>query len=625
MHVIGTAGHVDHGKSSLVQALTGTNPDRWIEERIRGMTLDLGFAHLRFDDGVEAGVVDVPGHERFLHNMLAGAAGMELLLLVVAANEGVRTQTLEHLNILRFLNVRRTIVALTKIDLVAPERQGEVCRFVHHELQETIAADAPIFAVSTVTGANLEVLKAALHDELAALEARDADAPVYLPIDRVFTLPGRGTIATGTLMQGRIANGDSLTLAPSRKRVRVRSLHVFGSPRDAVRGGSRVAVNMPGIEKAEIGRGEVLGDPRFAPRASFSIAFRALSAALPLLRRRNAVRAHVGSAEILGTLVLPVVPGENETVGGELFLKSPALAFPGVRFVVRRVSPKTLLGGGEVLGSEGASAPAELRDAASSVVLDALTARGDEPSDVAAIAFAANVREEVAARALAQLVEAGDAMRVVRPEGYVSASAASAVLGGVESALEAAHEREPWAMGLTSLALARAVQKPEPALIRLLNAFAEEGRIAHRSGYYATTDHIPKLTAEQRSFFETHVPVDPSQPFLPASFDAVAAAAKATPIEGLPRALETLLVRGVLVRVGESLYRGSQIEAIHGKLEAFIGEHGRIAMAEFRNLLGTSRKFAVPLLEWFDGRAITVRSGDYRMLRRRSGVPAEPV
>lgn len=618
MHIIGTAGHVDHGKSSLVLALTGTNPDRWTQEQERGMTLDLGFARLAFDDGVEAGVVDVPGHARFLHNMLAGASGMELLLLVVAANEGVMPQTLEHLQILRYLNVRKVLVALTKIDLVEPVLRGEACRMVHGELRGTIAENASIFAVSTVTGANLDVLKLALHEELAALESRDSQAPAYLPVDRVFSLPGRGTIVTGTLMQGRIATGDTLTLQPGGRSVRARTIHVFGTPRDEVFGGTRVAINIPGVETGEVERGNVVADPQFTARATFNVSFEPLDEAVALLRRRTAVRAYVGSAEVLGTLVLPLTPQTGETVRGEIFLKEPVLAFPGVRYVVRRVSPKTLLGGGEIIGTEFAQPPAEVRDAAAQVILGILRERA-EPLDLSQLAFAANLREDVVSRAATLLVESGDAIKLSRPDAYLCAQVAQKHLDEIVAALEAAHEREPWAMGLTSLALARIVQVPEKELIRLLAAFAEEGRVAHRSGYYAATAHVPKLSADQRTFFDRMAPVDPAQPFVPVDFDGVAAAAKVAAVDGLTRAFETLLVRGVLVRVGDALYRGSQIEQIHQKMREFIEANGRMTMAEFRDLLGTSRKFAVPLLEWFDGRGITVRSGDYRMLRSRKG------
>ena len=214
MHVVGTAGHVDHGKSSLVRALTGTDPDRWIEERLRGMTLDLGFAHLRYDDGIEAGIVDVPGHERFLHNMLAGAAGMELLLLVVAANEGVRPQTLEHLAIAGFLNVRRAIIVLSKCDLVDATDRARAEAAVRAAIAGTVAHDAPAVAVSSLTGEGIEELRAAIHAALVALPPRPAEAPAFLPVDRVFALPGRGTIVTGTLMQGTLRTGDTLRLDP---------------------------------------------------------------------------------------------------------------------------------------------------------------------------------------------------------------------------------------------------------------------------------------------------------------------------------------------------------------------------------------------------------------------------
>ncbi len=619
MHIIGTAGHVDHGKSSLVTALTGTNPDRWIEEQVRGMTLDLGFARLRFDDGTEAGIVDVPGHARFLHNMLAGAAGMEVLLLVIAANEGIMPQTIEHMEILQYLNVQRVVVALTKIDLIPPERQGEACRMAHAELEGTIAENAPIFAVSTVTGANLDVLKLGLQFELASLQPRDVDAPVYMPVDRVFSLPGRGTIVTGTLMQGRIATGDTLALEPHNAPVRVRSIHVFGEAREAVFGGTRVAINVPGIETREIARGEVVSDPQFQSRSTFNVAFTPLDDAAGLMKRRTPVRAHIGSAEILGTLVLPLAPQRGETVRGELFLKAPALAFPGVRFVLRRVSPKTLLGGGEIIGLDAATPPADARDAALHVVLEALRERGRDPAEVREIAFATNLREDVVERALTTLLENGEAFNVSRPQAYLSARAADEERSAIVAALDAAHEREPWAVGLTSLALSRALQADEKRLIRLLAAFVEEGRLAHRGGYYATTSHVPKLTNEQRAFFDHAVPLDPAAPYIPADFDAVATAAKAATPAGLSKALETLLVRGVLVRVGEALYRGSQIEQIHHNVESFIDSNGRMTMAEFRDLLGTSRKYAVPLLEWFDGKGITVRSGDYRMLRTRRG------
>ena len=613
MHIVGTAGHVDHGKSSLVQALTGTNPDRWLEEQERGMTLDLGFAHLRFDDGTEAGIVDVPGHERFLHNMLAGAAGMEVLLLVIAADDGVMPQTVEHLQILRHLNVKRVIVALTKIDLIAPEQQGAACQRVHEQLADTIAHDAFIFAVSTVTGVNLDLLKEFLRQQLASLPARDADAPLYMPIDRVFTLPGRGTIVTGTLMQGRIGTGDTIAVQPLGATSRVRSLQVFGEARDNATSGTRVALNLPGIERERLTRGAVIADPSFSARSEFTVRFEALPEAQPLLRRRTPVRAYIGSAEVLGTLVF----GKSVT----LSLREPVLAFPGVRFVVRRLSPKTLLGGGEIVSLLREASAALQAEPGHEAIAATLAQVGLEPQELGALAFAANVREDAADAVLRALLERGAAVAIARPVAYLDAEAFAAFASQAVAELEASHEREPWAMGLTSLTLARALSILEPLLVRLLAALVEEGRIAQRHGYYTMTAHQPKLTAEQRAFFETCVPFDAAAPFVPVAFAEIADHVKASNVTGIGKAFDTLLVRGVLVKVSDVIYRGTQIEQAHRRVEAFVTEHGKMSMAEFRDLLGTSRKYAVPLLEWFDGRGITVRSGDYRMLRRRNDRP----
>jgi selenocysteine-specific elongation factor len=610
MFIVGTAGHVDHGKSSLVQALTGTNPDRWLEEQERGMTLDLGFAHLRFDDGSEAGVVDVPGHERFLHNMLAGAAGMDVLLLVVAADDGVMPQTIEHLQILRYLNVQRVVVALTKIDLIPPQEQGAACQRVHKQLAETVAHDAFIFAVSTVTGVNLDLLKLFLRQQLASLPPRDPDAPVYLPVDRVFTLPGRGTIVTGTLMQGRVKPGDIVAVQPLGAKPRVRSLQVFGEARNLATAGTRVALNLPGVDRESLARGAVIADPSFSARAEFTVNFEPLPEAQALLRRRTPVRAYIGSAEILAALTF----GKTIT----LSLREPVLAFPGVRFVVRRLSPKTLLGGGEIVSLER-DATAGAKAAPAQAAIAALLAQaGVEPQDLGALAFAANVREDAARAAVSALLERGEAVALARPTAYVDGVAFSQFAARLVAELDDAHEREPWAMGVTSLLLARTLGVAEPLMVRLLGTMVEEGRIVQRHGYYATTAHQPKLTTEQRTFFETHVPFDAAAPFVPVSFDEVAVLVKASAISGIGKAFDTLLARGVLVKVGDVLYRGTQIEQAQQRVDAFIVRNGKMSMAEFRDLLGTSRKYAVPLLEWFDSRGITVRSGDYRMLRRKA-------
>ncbi|MBV8197812.1 MAG: selenocysteine-specific translation elongation factor, partial [Candidatus Eremiobacteraeota bacterium] len=341
MHIVGTAGHVDHGKTALIAALTGTDPDRLPEERSRGMTLDLGFAHLHFDDGIDAGIVDVPGHERFLHNMLAGAAGMELLLLVVDSTEGVRAQTLEHLAILQFLNVRAVVVAASKIDLLAPVHRDDAYARIAKQLRGTIAEDAAPIGASTVTGEGLEMVRERLHRELAALPPPNTQAPVYLPIDRVFALPGHGTIVTGTLMQGAIDSGDGLKIEPGATAAHVRSIEVFGSRRERVEAGTRVALSLPGVDRRGLARGHAVVGRELAAQTRLVVHFVPLAGAAPLLRRKTAVRAYIGSAEILGVLAFEQAPAGELQMRAQLHLREPVVAFPGLRFVLRRPSPMT--------------------------------------------------------------------------------------------------------------------------------------------------------------------------------------------------------------------------------------------------------------------------------------------
>ena len=568
------------------------------------MTLDLGFAHLRFDDGIEAGIVDVPGHERFLHNMLAGAAGMELLLLVIAADDGVMPQTLEHLQILQYLNVKKIVVALTKIDLVPPQEQGLACQRVHAQLADTIARDAFIFAVSTVSGANLEVLKEGLHQELAALPVRDPNAPAYLPIDRVFALTGRGTIVTGTLMQGRIAVGDTVALQPLGAHARVRSLHVFGNAREAATGGTRVALNLPGIERTQIARGAVVADSAFSARNQLSVRFAALPDAVALLRRRTHVRAYVGSAEVLGTLSLIAFRPAwmrftqrctcaNRCSRFRVYASSCAVSHQRPCSAAARSSRSRAKTPTSSPRKRMARSPHCWRRAASSrkrsrrLPLRQTFARKLRNTQSTRLPNRARGRGRASDCVRRRL--GIRAVRCARSEGTRNLTRGAALGDGCH----VAHSR-------AQLGIA------EPQLLRLLMALANEGRIALRQGYYSTTEHQPKLSSEQRAFFEEHVPFDAATPFLPVSLDGVTEQLRLSAIPGLTRAFETLLARGVLVKVGDALYLGAQIERAHERVDAFITANNKMTMAEFRDLLGTSRKYAVPLLEWFDARGITV-------------------
>jgi len=401
--------------------------------------------------------------------------------------------------------------------------------------------------------------------------------------------------------------------------VRVRALQVFGRERDEAIGRTRLALNLPGVAKESIRRGDFVVDAHVEPRAVFGVRFNATADARALLRRTTPVRAHIGSGESIGTLRFETLPSANEPVRATLSLREPVVVFPGVRFVVRRVSPKTLLGGGEIerVDVDGAALDSDVDDPVQRVVLAVLEAEALEPMEVSAIAFAANVREAVAQRALDALLATGDVVRVQRPTAYLAAASVATFIRRVLDELETAHADQPWTIGATSMALARTLRVPEPLLVRLLGVAVDDGRVARRAGYYATPSHEARLMPAQRAFFLDAVAIDAEHPFLPVAFDGVVAAMKGASLPGLSQVLETLLVRGTLVRVGESLYHGSQIREIHARLEAFFAANERMTMADFRTLLGTSRKYAVPLLEWFDARAVTVRVGDDRLLRER--------
>jgi selenocysteine-specific elongation factor len=618
MRVVGTAGHVDHGKSSLVRALTGTDPDRWAEERRRGMTLDLGFARMTFPDGSEAGIVDVPGHERFVHNMLAGATGMDVLLLVVAANEGPRPQTFEHLAILSLLDVPATIVALTKCDLVDDDGLALAREDLEIAVAGTVAQNAPVVAVSSATGQGLDELRARIHAALGALPPRAEHAPAYLPVDRAFTLAGHGTIVTGTLMQGALAVGDTLVVRPGDLPARVRSIEVFGDARARVTPGSRVAANLSGVTLDDVERGSALVAPEIGSTSSMRVQFQPLREALGIIRRRMPVRVHLGAGETFGTLVFRAAPAALGVHDAVLHLRGARAVVPGQRFIVRRMSPKTVLGGGTIGAPAGDDVP-EVSVAADVVALRAaLTAAGLSASTAETLGARANVRVERAHEILADDAAEERVWALARPVAYVAADVALALVARVLELLERQHAASPWMLGATSLALARELVLDEALLVRLLAAAVERELLSARSGYYHVNGFVAKLTPEQSAFIDRFAPIDPAQPLVPAPFEPLVLEIRRTTIAGMSTALDTLLSDGRLVRVGEHLYRGTQMNEIRNRLIQTLRAEKRVTAARFRDVVGTSRKYAVPLLEHFDSAGVTVRDGDMRALRNRS-------
>jgi selenocysteine-specific elongation factor len=570
---VGTAGHVDHGKTRLVAALTGKDTDRLPEEQRRGISIDLGYAPLTLDDGMELSLVDVPGHERFVRTMVAGATGIDLFLLVVDAGEGARAQTYEHLAVLRLLGVERGVVAVTKADLV----DEEMLALAVEEARE-LAPTAEVVAVSSVTGAGLDELRAALGRAASAVTARAADRPVRLFIDRAFTLRGIGTVVTGTLWSGAIAESDELAHHPSGERMRVRSVQVHDAAVARGEAGQRVAVALAGIERSAVRRGDVLLTP-----GAFPMSYRldvTLEELEPIPHGARLV-AHHGTSRI-PTRVVRI--GETHA---QLRLAAPVVAARGDRFVLRS---KTTVGGGVVLDP----APPRRVSEARAALLD----QGDPASIVRALVHAPIRIEALAARALLVGDELEDGLDAVRVEAGWAFSDAwlEETVNSIEKRLHARAETRPLDPGL---ALAELLpDEPWASVILALLPVETRGGEAFLPGTTASAGGREEEVAALRQELE----------------QAGCTAVKIADTE-LARFLEG---EGALVRLGEGFAIGmGGYEVASDVLVTECSAAGEISLARFRDLLGVGRRDAQLLLERFDSDGLTRRLGETRVLRSR--------
>jgi len=624
--VVGTAGHIDHGKSALVKALTGTDPDRLAEERRRGMTIDLGFAHMELPGGLRVGFVDVPGHERLIRNMLAGAAGVDLVLLVVAADEGVMPQTREHLDILRFLHVRRGIVVLNKIDLVTdPEWLALVREEVQALVRGTFLDEAPVVPASARSGAGIADLVAAMGRLLAEGAARDPDAPARLPVDRSFTMAGFGTVVTGTLWAGRIRTGDVLALLPSGRDVRVRQAQSHGEVLEVVSAGQRVALNLVGVAKDDVARGNVLASPgAYRSATLLDVQVRLLPSAPPL-RHHDRVRLYLGADEVMGRVRLldrdRLAPGE--AVACQLRLERPTVAVRGDPFVIRRYSPMTTVGGGEVITAGGplrrrgaAAADALASDAAAgfdALVLAAVRAAGPAGTTTEAVARSLGVpRERVAAQA-AVLVWEGRALEL---RGRLFArDAADRLAADVLQALRDYHAASSWRAGMPREDLkSRAFGAGDDRLYGyVLESLAAAGALAQDAAFVRAGGFTPVRSPAEQAAAEAIEAAYRRGGFAP---PGRAEAVAAVHDQGAgDRMFQALVDEGALVDVGGGVvFHREALAEIEARVVAEIEARGAVTVAAVRDLLGSSRKFVLAVLEHLDARHVTRRVGDARVL-----------
>jgi selenocysteine-specific elongation factor len=625
--VVGTAGHIDHGKTSLVKALTGTDTDRLPEEKARGITIDLGFAFLEEPDGLMIEIVDVPGHERFVKNMLAGVGGIDLAMLVIAADEGVMPQTREHLAICSLLHIRTGLIVLTKTDMVESDWIELVRDDVASLVRGTFLEGAPVVAVSAKTGAGLDELRATLRRLAEAVPARGTEQLARLPIDRVFTIKGFGTVVTGTLAAGALGVDDRVEVFPRGLVAKVRGLQVHGQAVERAAAGQRTAVNLQGLERAAVERGDVIGHAgTLSATTLVDVVLEMLPDASRPLETRDRVRLHTGTSEIMARALLlegsELAPGQRGFA--RLRLEAPLVALAGDRFVIRSYSPIVTIGGGTLLDTDPPrlKRPARLAHLkilesgdAESVVEEHVRGAGVGgirlPALVARVPFG-----PARTRTLLDALAAAGKVTAVDRDWSLHADAVARLRALITGALEQFHRAQPLRAGMSREELrVRAANADERIFAHVLGALDAEGVVRVDRDKVRLASHELRLSPTQQAAVDR----------LEREFRE-AEAAPPSAEEALARAglsgdeqhelFQMLLESRKLVRVKESLFfHAAALGTIQDKLVALLRERKEIGPGDIKDLLGISRKYAIPLLEYFDARRVTARVGERRVLR----------
>ncbi len=631
--ILGTAGHIDHGKTALVKALTGVDTDRLQEEKARGITIDLGFAELIPQKGLHLGIVDVPGHEGFIRNMLAGATGMDLVLMVVAADEGMMPQTREHLDIVRLLGVDQMVVALTKADLVEEEWLALVEEEVFEALAETPFAGAPVVSTSTVTGQGKDELVEALGGVAQRVGERSSKDVARLPIDRAFTVKGTGTVVTGTLWSGTLSMGDSVVLQPSGISGRIRGLQVHGVQVERAEAGERTAVALTGsdIDLETVERGQVLVlEAGWSPTSMLTVALTVLPKTGWTVKHGQRVRVHLGTSEVMARVVTlegaEVAPGGSGWV--QLRLEKPLLARTRDRLVIRSYSPVTTIGGGIV-----AEAVAPKRKKLRPGEADALSVviHGEVPESLKALLTLVAWRGVVVTETPVHTGLSQDVIRLAKPVVLASgAREASGELYGsevvdaartvLEDAVDAFHRDQPLRPGIAVELLRQKLPTRDEA--RLADLLLEEAgasdRIVVQGGLVSRPGYEPSFTPEQTALREGLLELYRQAGLAPPTVGELPGAQRDSP--DLWPVLKLLEREGKLVNLDEDFFADAEIilEARHEVKKQLMGAKG-LGPADFREVLSVTRKHLIPILSYFDRTGLTVRQGDGREVVAQGG------
>lgn len=630
--IIGTAGHVDHGKTELVKRLTGVDTDRLQEEKARGISIELGFAPLTLPDGQQAGIVDVPGHERFIKHMLAGVAGMDLVLLVVAADEGVMPQTKEHLDIINLLHIKKGIIVITKKDLVDEEWLMLVEEDIKETVKDTIFDGSPIIAVSSYTGEGIDELLQLINELIDKVAEKEVAGKVRLPIDRVFSITGFGTVVTGTLFSGKLKVGDSVEILPEGISTRVRNLQVHGDKVEEAKAGQRVAVNLTGIETKELQRGSVLLEPGYlTPSYRLDVRLEILPSASRKLKNLTRVRFYLNASETLGRVLLleseELAPGARGYA--QLVMEKPVVAARRDRFVIRSYSPMLTIGGGMVIDAN----PSKHKRFRSEIIQSMSTKEKGTPEEVilqyllqarppfidqVQLETLTGIAEEELISGIERLLKEQQIISL-KSEGMkylIHAKLYANLQEEIQETLQKYHEKFPLRVGFSREELRSRKFSSLPVKIfnLLIQHWEKAGLISVIGQNITLKNYQPQLTPQQQEIIENILHLYKKEKIQTPSWKEVCQTLSLDETTG-EEFLNYCLNQKLLIKIAEGIYVYKDIfEEVKEALVKYLQEHPHITISEARDLLGGSRKFILPLLEYLDREKITRRVGDKRVL-----------
>jgi len=634
--ILGTAGHIDHGKTSLIKAVTGINTDRLKEEQVRGITIELGFAFIELPSGQRLGIVDVPGHEKFVKNMVAGATGIDIVALVIAADEGIMPQTREHMEICSLLDIKFGLVVLTKVDLVDEEWLELVNDEVKEFVRNTFLENAPVIPVSSATGQGLPEFIKALDDISQEIPMRRSAGLFRLPVDRVFTMKGFGTVITGTLIAGKVGLGDQIMLYPSNITSKVRGVQVHGESVPAALAGMRTAINFQGLDKTLVNRGDIVATPNTLISSHMvDVSLNYLPGNTKKMKNRTRVRFHSGTSEIMGLVVLldreELLPGD--TALAQIRVETPVSLIRDDRYVLRSYSPVRTIGGGRIINpipvkhKPGKKEVLEYlsvltENDAERIIQVQIQAAGFSGCDYAKLRIMVNLPEKLLDQALQAMLSQQTIIQIDKEtRTYIHQKAFIEIQENAKDCIAAYHTKHPLKPGIPKEELKTRLPATidNKTFLIVLQHLAKTGQTVTEEDIVRLADHKVALAADQETLRAQILTTLEAAGLSPPYFKELCQNLR-VPMDQAKEVLALLIGEGLVIKVKEDLYYHLRpLEQLKQKLTEFLISNEEISTPQFKDMAGASRKFVIPLIEYFDSTQLTLRVGDIRKLRRRPG------